>query len=107
MSAVVYSQATVYRKLEKLHCIMWVGEIVVWGTRFDDLVFRCLLTAVGVRNLSAIAHRRILYNTSMKWCGKMYPGEVAKLDKKCGPQDAINAEIRDEDMSHEPVAFPS
>lgn len=47
LNATAYFQATLQRKLEELNYLVWVDDIVMWRTDFDDLL----------RNLDAVLGR--------------------------------------------------
>lgn len=38
LNAVAYSQATIQCELEKLNCMTWINDIVIWSTDFDNLL---------------------------------------------------------------------
>lgn len=109
LNAESYFQAAVQSELGKLNGMMWVDDSLTRGTHFDDLLHTVGSVMERSENgkLYAIAHKRILYDTRIKWCRKVYASAVVKHDNEGVPQDEVSAGRTVEDLSHEPVGFPS
>lgn len=109
LNATANFQAMVIRELEGLNGMMWVDDTITWRTDFDDLLHT--LDAMSGRlervGLYATAHKRMLYNTSFKWYGKVYPGGAVKHGQERVPQDEVYTGIAVEGTSHESMGFLS
>lgn len=57
--------------------------------------------------LYAAAHKRMLYDISIKVYGKMYPGGVVKIDRQSMLQDVVDTGVAVADVSFGTVRFLS
>lgn len=76
----------------------FVDDVIIQEMKFDDLLYN-LDADLGLLEHDgwcAETRERMLYDSSVKW----YVQERE-------PQDEVDVEIAAEDMSHEPVRFPS
>lgn len=65
-----------------LNSVMWVDDIFIWGTDFDDLLHTldAKLGRLERVSLYAAAHKCMLYDTSIQRFGIVYSGGVVRHD---------------------------
>ena len=74
LNATSYFQATMTELLAGLNCMIWVGDVIFWGHDEDDLLhtLELVLERLESVGLFAAAHKCIFFDTSIKWCEKVY-----------------------------------
>eukprot|EP00903_Cladosiphon_okamuranus_P017345 g15980.t1 len=74
LNATSYFQATMTELLDGLNCMVWVDDVIFWGHDEDDLLYTLELVLERLESvgLFAAAHKCIFFDTSIKWCGKVY-----------------------------------
>ena len=83
--ATAYFQDVVAELLAGLNCKVWVADILWWGADEDyllnalDKVPGCLEDA----GLFVTAHKCLIFDTEISWCGKVFSGEQVFDDREC------------------------
>lgn len=100
-----YFQATVYSELDMLNGMASVNDIFMWGTDSGHLLHTldAVLGQLECGHLYATAHKRMLYGTSTKWIGKVYPSDVVKYHHERETLDAVDAGVTINDMGYDPI----
>lgn len=96
LNAPPYFQAMVQREWEKLNGMTSVDDIVKKQKDFDDLLHTLdiVFGRLERRRLYTTAHKRVLLDTNIKWCGKVYTDIVVKRFHERVPQDEEDAGIQ-------------
>lgn len=59
---------------------MWVDDVVIWAKDVDELLWRLeeVLVTLVDRGLFATAPKTVFFKAEIKWCERLYSGDVRR-----------------------------